>query len=129
MSSVSVLFSLGSNLSYEAAAAIIYRIQSQLPVLFEEVHFSSVYRTPNETGDGRESYTNCIAFGKTALSLEKLEVEFKSMEVRFGRTPAMRSMGVVPIDIDIVRYDNKIVRPQNLEMNYMKIGMTELKIR
>lgn len=127
MSAVTVLLSLGSNLSYERATAIIHEIRSLLPVFFEEIRFSSVYRTPNESENGREPYTNCVAVGKTELSLEELEAKFKSMEVRFGRTPVTRSLGIVPIDIDVVRYGPEIVRSRNLEMNYMKIGMAELE--
>ncbi len=127
MSAVTVLLSLGSNLSYERATAIIHQIRSLLPAFFEEIRFSSVYRTPNEGKSGLEPYTNCVAVGKTVLSLEELEAKFKSIEVRFGRTPATRSTGIVPIDIDLVQYGSEIVRLRNLEMNYMKIGMAELE--
>lgn len=127
MSAVTVLLSLGSNLSYERATAIIHEIRSLLPVFFEGIRFSSVYRTPNESEKGLGPYTNCVAVGETELSLEELETEFKSMEVRFGRTPSTRSMGIVPVDIDVVRYGPEIVRSRNLEMNYMKIGMAELE--
>lgn len=127
MSAVTVLLSFGSNLPYERATAIIHEIRPLLQVFFEEIRFSSVYRTPNESKKGQEPYTNCVAVGKTELSLEELEAKFKSIEVRFGRTPETRSMGIVPIDIDLVRYGSEIVRLRNLEMNYMKIGMAELE--
>ncbi len=122
-----VLLSLGSNLPCEIATAIIHKIRLLLPAWFEEIRFSSVYQTPNETDVSRELYTNCIAMGETRLPLDVLEAKCKSMEIQFGRTPASRKAGVVPIDIDIVQYGTEIVRKQNLEMNYMKIGMTELE--
>ena len=36
-----------------------------------------------------------------------------------GRTPGMRLQGIVPIDIDILIYDDSVVRPGDMKRNYV----------
>ena len=121
-----VLLSLGSNLGWMEANQMLLDIQPQLSDLCKDLRFSSIYKTD---GVGRYvgKYANCVAEGDTTMPLDTLERTLKQIELDHGRTSEARRLGVVPIDIDIVKYGDTLVRPKNLEYDYMKPGLVELQ--
>lgn len=73
---------------------------------------SSIYATTDCHGSQRE-YLNAVIKGYTALTHKDLENKCKEYEILHGRTPEARASGDVPIDIDVVIYDGKIIRPKD----------------
>ena len=122
-----VLFSLGSNLGWMEASQKLMNIRPLLGRMCTNLRFSSIYPTDG-VGKWVGKYANCVAEGETTMPLNELEHGCKQLELEEGRTSVARRMGIVPIDIDIVRYDNIVVRPQNLQYDYMKPGLQELEI-
>lgn len=39
-----------------------------------------------------------------------------------GRTPASKQTGEIPMDIDIIIWNDEIIRPNDYEHEYFKIG-------
>ncbi len=121
-----VLFSLGSNLGWMEASRKLTNIRPLLEQMCSNLRFSSIYPTDG-IGKWVGKYANCVAEGETQMSLRELEQSCKQMELKEGRTAEAKRMGIVPIDIDVVRYDDIVVRPQNLQYDYMKPGLQELE--
>ena len=90
---------------------------------------SALYITPAEGGcAGGPDYCNAVAEFSTADDFETLNAFFKELEALFGRTPADKAAGRVPLDIDIVVWDGRVLRPRDMEREYMRIGLRRLGI-
>ena len=49
------------------------------------------------------------------------------MEKAAGRFPQSKLSGEVPLDIDIVVWNDEVKRPRDMVQDYMQIGLLELK--
>lgn len=88
-----------------------------------------VNESENESEKYPSTYINRAAEFSTPLSLDELNSAFKEIEKKMGRTATMRQANIVPIDIDILIYDNITVRPDNLKCNYVVEALKSLKPR
>jgi 2-amino-4-hydroxy-6-hydroxymethyldihydropteridine diphosphokinase len=125
-----ILLSLGSNLSptSEAEAWLQAALRTELPRLVTELRCSSLYATSAEGSHARGTYVNCVVAGRTALTEAELEAACKQLEVAYGRTPEDKLVGRVPLDVDLVRWGDRIVRPKNWAMHFMQRGLRELNV-
>ncbi len=119
-----VVFSIGSNLANS-------RVRVELALRWLDRHFdptivSSVYSTPELSGRFAD-YNNAIAIGHTTRPKEDIEKQIKDYERSCGRTSASKSRGLVAIDIDLVAFDNRPLRPKELNRDYFKIGWQQLE--
>ena len=122
-----ILLSLGSNLEPEAEARrVLESACAELSALLTEAVASSLYATPAEGLHAHGTYVNCVMRARTAFDEAALETAFKQMEARYGRTPADKLTGRVPLDVDLVQWGERIVRPKNWQMNFMRRGLEEL---
>lgn len=86
---------------------------------------SSIYETPEIHGIGKP-YMNAVLKGVTAISLDILQEMMKMYEIEHGRSMERRVKGEVPIDIDIVIWDSKVIRPLDYGREFFKIGYSQL---
>ena len=123
--SVRVVFSLGSDCGDREAS--VAKGISWLRNILGGCRVSSIYATPDCHG-GFKEYMNAVVSGYTDLSASRLEAMCKEFEVECGRTPECRAKGDVPIDVDIVIYDGKILRERDYAQEFFRIGMREIQI-
>lgn len=73
-------------------------------------------------------FTDAVAVGYTALSREELAALLKRLEQEAGRTPEQRQRqpAVIPIDIDLIAWEEEILKPQDLTRPYLHDGLSEL---
>lgn len=64
-------------------------------------------------------FQNQIATGTTDMSLEKLEICIKQMERDLGRQRKHRQTEV-PIDIDLLKYDQQVLHEKDWQRDYVK---------
>ncbi|MDE7351208.1 MAG: 2-amino-4-hydroxy-6-hydroxymethyldihydropteridine diphosphokinase [Muribaculaceae bacterium] len=93
--------------------------------LLMDFRHSDVYSTPDFHG-GQRVYMNCICLGLTDLSPANLNALCKDYEVRCGRDSVARSVGNVPVDIDLVVYDREILREKDFRCEFFKKGYRHL---
>lgn len=119
-----VIISLGSNAPdrEECMAGAM----KWLATVIVGARFSRVYETPEYSGR-YPAYFNCVAEGMTALDADTLNVMLKEYERSAGRTPESKLTGIVPIDIDIVEYGERLLRPVEFEREYFAIGYRQLR--
>ena len=101
------------------------RLLSQISI---ESRFSSVYETEAVGTLPQPNYHNCVGVLSVIQSFDELKQKFKEMEREAGRLPEHKTEGKVIIDIDIVVWNNEVVKPTDLTRTYMTIGMEELNI-
>lgn len=113
----SAVISLGSNSA--SSVANIRRAVGSLSALG-----SIVASSPEPSGDG---YANCVAELLTSLDFEALHDASKLIETEMGRIPREKAEGRVEIDIDIVYFDSKLLRPLDAARPYFLDGLKTLK--
>lgn len=93
---------------------------------FQIVGWSGIYQTPDYLGSGC-GYHNAVIELEHEGSVESLNALFKQYESEFGRSDALRGLGKVPIDIDIIIADGKVLRQKDYDTKYFKTGYDLLK--
>jgi 2-amino-4-hydroxy-6-hydroxymethyldihydropteridine diphosphokinase len=115
------LLSLGANtpdkkerlaLTIDAIAQIA-RIEAQTPI----------YETPAEGSIATKPYANALVVIETHAEYDELRTTFKQWEIDAGRTPESKAQGLIPLDIDIVTWNDKVIKERDMEFEYMKKGL------
>ena len=121
-----IIVGIGSNTV--DAKARVEECCRNISEISSEAIFSSIYETEAVGSLPQPNYHNCVGVIRTSTSFEELKHMFKDMERIAGRLPEHKTEGKVIIDIDIVVWNNEIIRPTDLTRSYMTIGMEELGI-
>lgn len=93
---------------------------------FEVVKQGLVIRTSAEEDASAGTYFNQALIIETGAKAEELREVFKQIERENGRTPASKQMGIVPLDIDLLTYDETVLRPNDLQKKYVMEAMKSL---
>lgn len=118
-----VLLSLGSNQDCERNIRCAGRL---LDDYFEQIIYSeAVYTEPVETHLS-EPFLNQVAIAFTGHSLQEITTVLKQIEHRLGRTPASKISGYIPIDIDLLQWNDRILKPEDLKREYVRSGLLSL---
>lgn len=117
-----VTLCLGSNCS----SRLVEEAIEWLGTVLTDVRSSGLYSTPPLKGNG-DSYFNAVVTGSTSNSLDECNATFKTYERECGRDERCREKGIVPIDIDIVIWNDKVIRERDYIQNYFRIGYTRLR--
>ncbi len=120
----SVVLSLGSNIgsradNISAALSALTRIGVVCSGVSPEVE------SPDDTGRGN-AYINVAVECHTDLSLQSLKSHISEIERQCGRVPSSKATGLMPIDIDIVIWDDEVVSRYDFERPYFKECMNQL---
>ena len=66
------------------------------------------------------SYLNQLAIAHTPLTADELTQHLKALERSLGRTPEMRSRGIVPIDLDLLLFNHRRYHERDWQRSYVK---------
>ena len=114
-----VYLSLGSNLGDRVG-----HIQAALKKLAERGlkvrRVSSFYKTEPVDFRPQPWFVNCVVEVETDLMPLRLLATLKSIERALGRRPGT-AKGPRPIDIDILLYDNRVVRSADLTIPHQRL--------
>ena len=86
---------------------------------------SSVYNSPASNGKDPD-YLNAVAEITSTLTHPELTKLLKDYERQCGRTPQSKSLGSIPIDIDIVMWNGEVLRPKDFAQYYFAKGWNEI---
>lgn len=122
---VEVVLCLGSNSGdrHKALTQAIGWLRNNL----SDFVSSTIYETPPYSGSGA-LYLNAVVKGICSLpgGVMELDKRCKLYELSYGRDEKARRENRVPIDIDIVMADDKILRPSDYGRNFFQIGFSKL---
>lgn len=118
MSPHTCLVCLGSN---HCPAVNMNKAFKALTSLFHDIRWSPMIVSP-AIGTDRPvpHYHNCVAVFTTTMSVPSIKSIFKDIERACGRTPASKSSGLVPLDIDLLQYDDTILKPEDMQAPYVR---------
>ncbi len=86
---------------------------------------SSVYES--DAINGKDApYLNAVIHGLSPVNSTALVKFLKEWEIEEGRQQDDVAHGQVSIDLDLVIFDSRILRPKDFERHYFNIGYREL---
>ena len=120
----SCLLCLGSN--YYRTANMAYARRG-LEKHFPNIRFGEEMETEAIGSRFLSPFSNQLAFFETSLSAEEVQAILKSIERENGRLPEDKMYGVVKMDIDLLKYDEQILKPEDMEREFVRLGLEEFK--
>jgi 2-amino-4-hydroxy-6-hydroxymethyldihydropteridine diphosphokinase len=102
--------------------------QRDLKKHFPTIRFSEEMETEAIGSRFLSPFSNQVASFETTLSTEEVSVILKQIEHDLGRLPEEKSQGVIRIDIDLLMYDDCVLKPADLERNFVKEGLKSLTL-
>lgn len=96
-----------------------------LTASFRSVMASTVYSTPALNGVDAD-YLNAVAVVVCDVDCQEFNARLKRYEQSCGRTSESKKHGMVPIDVDIVLFDGRVLRPADYGRYYFARGWDEL---
>lgn len=111
-----VLILLGSN-TYSKLN--IDKAKRMLLFYFPDIAFSKSSITFSDT-ESKFPFRNVLAIFTSELTIEEIIAKLKTIESAMGRTPKDKEVGRILIDLDLLGYDDTIVRPKDFEKEYVQ---------
>lgn len=117
------LLCMGSNTDRSAQLSVA---RKALCATFPDIRFGEMMET-EAIGSGFHSpFSNQLAKFSTTLSPDSVHDLFKELERRSGRVPEDKELGVVKLDIDLLVFDNEVLKPEDMKREYIRKGMSVL---
>ena len=118
-----VLLSLASNRFQKSNLA---KARVCLSKVISQVSYTSELWTEPMSSKRHELYLNQLAVGQTDLPLDEPNQRLKAIETNLGRTAQKRQLGIVPIDIDILQYEDQRLHERDWQRPYVTRLLDEL---
>ena len=120
-----IVIVLGSNKDSERnMEQACYMLEKLFPVQWAE----AVYTRPLHC-ISPEPFLNRVGLSFTSSDIKELRVCFKQMEKALGRTADSKQSGVIPMDIDLVRWNDIVLKPDDWSRDYVQNGIKEIEGR
>lgn len=117
------LLCMGSNTNRFTQLSDARKVLSEA---FPDIHFGELMET-QAIGSGFHSpFSNQLARFTTTLSSESVHNLFKELERHSGRHPGDKAQGIVKLDIDLLTFDNKVLKPEDMKREYIRRGISLL---
>jgi 2-amino-4-hydroxy-6-hydroxymethyldihydropteridine diphosphokinase len=118
-----IIMLLGSNRDAEENMKLA---EAELRDYFPQIAFSTpVYTEPVGT-NYNTPFLNRIAVAYTSDRPEEIIVCFKLIEQVLGRTPSDKLIGSIPIDIDLLQWNDQELKKEDLKRDYVIDGIRSL---
>ena len=114
---------LGSNLD---AATRLSAARSVLLSHFPDICFSQKMVTEAIGSGFLSPFHNQVARLTTPLDAASVRNLLKGIEQAQGRLPEDKPNGIVKLDIDLLKYDDCVLKPKDMEREFVLVGMREL---
>ena len=112
-----VLLCIGSN-TY--AKRNIVKAKQKLDAIFPDIQYSPVCESKPYGSRYKRHFLNLLASFSTEKNPKEIYRKMKQIESELGRKTDDKLIGRVIIDVDLVRYDNEILKPKDFERSYVQ---------
>jgi len=126
MSTHKLYIGIGTNLS--TAEQVLLWTKRKLSEAFRgTARYSTPVKTDPINFPSREKFTNQLVIIETEVPTAFAKPLLKSIERQLGRTDDDASRGVVRLDLDLLWMDERVIRPEEWERDYVKQAREELE--
>lgn len=99
----------------------------RLRASFSSLRFSEPELTePVGVCGSNEWFLNCVAVGTTEIDLDAVRCRLKAIERGLGRSPEEKAAGRISIDIDLLQWNDAVLKPVDLSRDYIISGLASL---
>ena len=63
------------------------------------------------------------------MEVDELHALFKQIERRMGRTAEGKRQGIIPIDIDLIRWNDHLLKPDDYRRDYVQEALAQLSFQ
>lgn len=81
---------------------------------------------PIDLPERAKPFLNLVALIYTTEEKEEFASFLKKIEQQFGRNEDDDEEGIIPMDLDLIEWNNQIFKPQDLVRPYVVAGLDEL---
>lgn len=104
----------------------LFLARKQLMVLFPDIRFAREQETKPFLLHNPALFSNQVAMFHTAMDIDTVTALHKQIEKQAGRTLQDVKQEKIALDIDIVKYDDAVVKDKDLTRYYIVDGINEL---
>lgn len=112
-----VLISIGSNINKEKNLTVC---QQLLNASFDCIQYSDISITVPYGNNYQDNFINQLAMILTNDEKNVVSNILKSIEKKIGRVPEDKNLGIVKIDVDIIIWNNNVIKPEDITRSYVK---------
>lgn len=95
--------------------------------LFPTIRFASEQETQPLFFRSPALFSNQLALFFSEIEEEKIKKALKAIEKSAGRHPEDKEKEKICLDIDLLSFDDRILKPEDLKREYVMKGLEELK--
>lgn len=119
-----VLLGIGTNTDacFNIEQAIDYLLS-----YFPSIKFTSTIETEAYGENYKAPFLNSLAYFETYKSKDEVELKLKAIEKKMGRKPFHKTEAKVIIDIDLIKWNNEVLKPDDFKRDYMHELMLEVQ--
>lgn len=116
-----VLISIGANTPDKQS--ILQRTIQAIGEISHIIAQTPIFISAAEGSTIAAPYANALIVAITNDEYDTLRHTFKQWEINAGRTIELKRQGIIPLDIDIIMWNDTIIKERDMQMNYMKHGL------
>lgn len=94
---------------------------------FPGIKFTSAIETEPFGAEYSTPFLNALAYFETDLSKNDILLRLKAIEKKMGRLPSHKTEGIIIIDIDLIKYGNELLKPDDFRRDYMQPLLREME--
>lgn len=118
------IIGLGSNTNKETSISHAHKL---LSASFPDITYSSLMVTePIIFKNNTAPFLNQIALFRTPHDVERVHSILKQIEHTVGRREGDKQQERIVIDLDLIQYDDTIIKPSDFLRDYVRSGMEEV---
>jgi len=119
------LISIGSNTNRDVNIKLA---QKELSIHFPDIYFGNEQDTIPIGMSNSAHFTNQLAKCSTTLSIEEIKIIFKQIESQAGRLPEDKMDEIIKLDIDLLTYDDIILKENDMKKEFIIEGLKEFEL-
>lgn len=117
------LICIGTNTNKEENIKLANR---ELKELFPDIVFGKrMVTTPLYFKSNMEMFINQVCLFHSAMTVKEIKIYLRSIEIQAGRLPSDKEKELVKLDIDLLMYDNEIIKPKDMVRDYIQQGIKD----
>lgn len=118
------IISIGSN---RDRTANIKKVTEILQANYPGSRFSTPEITdPIDLPEGSKAFLNLVGMIPTNLKRDEFVAQLKEIEEELGRDPDDDEEGIIPMDLDLIEWNDEVVKPRDFVRAYVIAGLEEI---
>ena len=120
-----ILISIGSNEHREKNISLC---REMLSSRFGQIVFSKAIESKPYGEQYSNMFVNQLLEIRSESTIEEVNQVIKDIEHRLGRKPEHKALGRVPIDVDILIWNDVILKHEDMQRDYVGVLMREMDL-